>query len=119
MNKRYERYIDYIVSDIEAPYFENMVDNYGLSPNEYPLVFSKLFNQPVTVKGDYVYNEQGNKVYSENSNGSWWKKEYDNQGNEIYYEGSNGNGYWWKQEYDSKGNLIYYEDSDGYIEDIR
>jgi hypothetical protein len=43
---------------------------------------------------------------------------YDSNGNEIYYE--NSDGYWWKQEYDeSNGNRIYYEDSTGYIEDNR
>ena len=138
MNKRYERYIDYIVSDLQPPYFENMVDNYGLSPNEYPLVLSKLFNQPVTIKGDYVYNEQGNKIYWEDSNGSWRKIDYDDDGNLIYYENSTGywhkyeydengyqnyyegsNGSWWKKEYNSNGDILYYEDSDGYIEDNR
>ena len=30
MNKKYERYISYIVNDIEKPYLTNMKDNYGL-----------------------------------------------------------------------------------------
>ena len=42
---------------------------------------------------------------------------YDSNGNEIYFEYSNG--YWSKFEYDSSGNEIYYENSDGYIEDNR
>jgi hypothetical protein len=37
---------------------------------------------------------------------------YDSNGNKIYYEDSDG--YWEKREYDSKGNQIYYEDSDGF-----
>jgi hypothetical protein len=90
MNKRYERYIDYIVNDIQAPYFKNMREMYGLSPNEYELVLSKLYNQPVTIISDYVYNEQDNRVYYENSNGYWYKTEYDEQGNNIYYENSDG-----------------------------
>jgi hypothetical protein len=36
----------------------------------------------------------------------------DSNGNEIYYEISDG--YWSKREYDSNGNRIYYENSDGY-----
>ena len=90
MNKKYERYINYIGDDIEAPYFENMREIYGLRPDEYPLVLSKIFNQPVTIEGDRVYNQYGDKIYHENSDGSWFKQEYDANGNEIYYEDNNG-----------------------------
>ena len=90
MNKNYEKYINYIVSDIEAPYFINMRDNYGLSEKEYPLVLSKVFNEPVTIKGNSVYNPNGNEIYFEYSNGFWVKYEYNTNGNKIYYEDSNG-----------------------------
>ena len=40
MNDKYERYIDYIVNNIESPYFKNMRDMYELSPDEYELVLS-------------------------------------------------------------------------------
>jgi len=86
MNKKYERYIEYIVNDIEAPYFINMRDNYGLSPDEYEIVLSKVLNQPVTIKGRNVYDTNGNRIYSEDSLGYWIKKEYDTNGNRIYYE---------------------------------
>jgi YD repeat-containing protein len=138
MNKKYERYIEYIVNDIQAPYFKNMREMYGLSEKEYPLVLGKIFNQPVTIKDNRVYNKKRNLIYTEDSYGYWLKYEYDNQGNEIYYENSDGvwikyeydnngnviyyensNGYWEKREYDANGNEIYYEDSDGYIEDNR
>ena len=138
MNKKYERYINYIVSDIEAPYFINMRDSYGLSPDEYNLVLSKLFNQPVSIEGKRVYNTNGkqiyferndgfwvksvydtngNNIYTETSYGFWVKEEYDTNGNKIYYE--NIDGYWIKREYDANGNIIYYENSDGNIEDNR
>ena len=39
------------------------------------------------------------------------KKEYDDNGNCIYTEYSDG--YWYKRDFDSNGNLIYYENSDG------
>jgi len=42
---------------------------------------------------------------------------YDNKGNRIYYEDSDG--YWTKNEYDERDNLIYYEDSAGNIVDNR
>ena len=117
MNKKYERYIEFIANDIEAPYFINMSDTYGLRPDEYELILSKVFNQPVIIEGRDVYNTNGNEIYHETSNGSWYKKEYDANGNEIYHETTNG--YWVKYEYDANGNEIYYENSNGYIEDNR
>ena len=138
MNKKYEKYIEYIVNDLEAPYFINMKDSYGLSEKEYSLILSKVYNQPVTIKGRNVYNTNGNKIYYESSNGYWNKKEYNTNGNQIYREDSNGywvkyeydtngnqiyversDGDWFKVEYDNDGNEIYYEDSNGYIKDNR
>ena len=107
MNKKYERYI-------EPPYFKNMEDHYGLKEEEYELVLSKLFNQPVTIKGYNVYDTNGNRIYYEYSSGFWEKYEYDTNGNEIYTE--NGNGFWYKQEYDINGNVIYIDNSNGYWE---
>ena len=63
------------------------------------------------------YDDQGNRIYCENSNGYWSKREYDDQGNRIYYETSDG--YWCKREYDDEGNLIYWEDSNKVIIDKR
>ena len=138
MNKKYERYINYIVNDIETPYFINMKEMYGLKDNEYSLVLSKLYNQPVTIKGYNVYDTNGNTIYSEYSSGFWEKYEYDTNGNVIYLEYSSGywvkqeydtngdviysensNGFWTKWEYDTNSNVIYYEDSDGVIRDNR
>ena len=128
MNNKYKKYIEYIAKDIELPYLKSL-EPYGLKQDEMDLVLSKIFNQTlrfdnegvlkiaddgsiITTRGNYVYNEQGNKLYYENSKGKWVKWEYDNQGNEIYFERSNGT--WIKREYDAQGNLIYYEDDDGY-----
>jgi len=90
MNKKYERYINYIVNDIEAPYFINMRDNYGLRPDEYEIVLPKIFNQPVIIRSNSVYNTNGKLIYFEDSNGDWYKYKYDTNGNEIYYEDSDG-----------------------------
>jgi hypothetical protein len=117
MSKKYERYINYIVNDIEKPYFNNMRDHYGLKSDEYKLILSKLFNQPVTIKGNYVYDNNGNKIYYENSTGYWTKKEYDTNGKVIYYEDSTG--HWYKKEYDTNNNEIYFENTDGVIIDKR
>ena len=138
MNKKYERYINYIVNDIKPPYFINMRDSYGLRSDEYKLVLSNLYDQPVTIEGDDVYDSNGNEIYLENSEGFWIKKEYDEYGYLNYYEDSTGfwykreydfkgnnlysensNGNWVKREFDSNGNEIYFEDSNGIIRDRR
>ncbi len=97
MNKKYEKYIDYIVNDIEAPYFINMKDMYGLSEKEYEMVLSKVFNQPITLDNNIVnhrclnvYNEYGNKIYHENSDGMWRKWEFNLNGKVSYYIDSHG-----------------------------
>ena len=88
---------------------------------------------PFTIK-----DKNGNRIYFEDSNGDWWKREFDSNGKEFFFKNckghwykkeydSNGNviyceysyGFWYKREYDSNGNLIYWEDSYGYIEDSR
>lgn len=113
MNKKYERYIKYIVDNLEAPYFINMRDNYGLSPNEYELVLSKVYNHPVTIKNNSIYSNKGKLIYSEVANGYWEKWEYDANGNQTYFEDELG--FWAKWGYDANGNQIYHEDSNGRI----
>jgi hypothetical protein len=65
----------------------------------------------------HEFDERGNRVYYERSDGYWEKYEYDGSGNEIYFE--NSNGYWIKIEYDEHGNEVYCEASnDGKIRRI-
>ena len=90
MSKKYKKYIEYVVNDIEAPFFINMKDNYGLKGNEYNLVLSKLYDQPVSIEGNRVYGTDDNIIYYETIGGYWYKNEYDEQGNIIYYEQSDG-----------------------------
>jgi hypothetical protein len=59
-----------------------------------------------------LYDSNGNEIYYENSNGYWFKREYDTNGNRIYYETSDG--FWSKYDYDSNNNHIYLENSTGY-----
>ena len=49
--------------------------------------------------------------------GSWSKWEYDEKGNEIYFE--NSDGCWSKSKHNEKGNVIYYENNKGKIIDER
>ena len=117
MNAKYERYVNYIVSDIKPPYFKNMVDMYGLRPDEYELILSKLFNQPVSITGKRVENIQDQDLYLEDNDGYWSKAERNDRGDITYEENSNGN--WSKREYDEQGYEVYYEDSYGTIIDRR
>ena len=126
MNKKYERYINYIVNDIKPPYFKNMGENYGLSEKEYELVLGKIFNQPISVQLSFenplaesnkVFNKNDQPIYYEDSDGDWVKREYDSNGNVIYYEDSTG--VWGKYKYDTNGNKIYSVDSNGRIIDNR
>ena len=59
------------------------------------------------------FDPNGNETYYKDSDGYWFKKEYDLKGNRTYYE--NSNGFWSKREYDSNANKTYFEDSDGYV----
>jgi len=137
MNAKHQKYIEYIAKDIELPYLKSL-NMYGLKQVEMNMVLSKVFNQPITIGGRSVYDNNGNKIYyevidgswerrvynkndnkiySENSDGSWSKYEYDQYDNETYHEASNG--FWVKIDYDTNGNETYYENSSGYIEDNR
>ena len=37
-----------------------------------------------------IRDKRGNLIYHEDSDGGWYKYEYDSQGNQIYYEDSSG-----------------------------
>ena len=99
----------------DFPLFKNMKD-YGfyeqLSEEELYYVFSGIFGKPV-LKYLYsaIYDENGNEIYWEDSDGYWKKYEYDENNNLIYYENSDGE--WVKLEYDENGDILYKEYSDG------
>ena len=116
MNYKYKKYIEYIARDIQVPYLKSL-EPYGLKQDEVVMVLSRVYNQPVTIKDNSVYNNQGNEIYREYSTGYWVKYEYDTDGNEIYYEDSYG--YWTKREYNQYGKVIYVENSNGFIIDNR
>jgi hypothetical protein len=59
-----------------------------------------------------IKDKNGNQIYFENSEGSWLKREFDSNGKEIYIEYSNGS--WAKREFDSNGNEIYFLTSYGF-----
>jgi len=76
-----------------SPYFK-ILNHFDLSEEELIYVLSGIFGEPVTISyywGYRIYDDNGNKIYFENSDGYWYKSKYDDNGNEIYYEDSDGN----------------------------
>jgi hypothetical protein len=74
----------------------------------------KTIAQQLNVK-DFPFSikdANGNEIYFENSNGFWYINEWDADSREIY--SINSNGYWWRGKYDVNGNTIYFECSTGY-----
>ncbi len=89
------------------------LDDYGfnLSDQELIYVLSGIFGETVEIEDNSIYDDNGNKIYYEDSYGFWIKQGYDQNGNQIYYERSDG--FWEKWGYDENGNKTYYERSDG------
>ena len=96
MNNKYQKYIEYIVNDIQVPYLKSL-EQYGLKQEEMDLVLSKVFNQPVKFVVNRVFDKDNNELYYERSDGYWIKSIFDEQGNEINF-------------YDSDGYCQYYID---------
>ena len=58
----------------------------------------------------YKYNK-----YSNDSNGYWEERTYDERGNELTYKDSND--YWEERTYDEMGNVLTYNSSKGYSDE--
>jgi hypothetical protein len=100
MDKQIKIYLDKIIKVMknDFPLIKNLKD-YGfydqLSNEELNYVLSGIFGEPVEYyEGGNIYDENGNIIYYEDTNGYWEKREYDDNGNEIYFE--NSDGYWRK-----------------------
>ncbi len=92
---RREEFLNKIIKVMknDFPLIKNMKDYgfYGqLSHHELDYVFSEIFGEPVWLGEHGIYNENGNRIYIEDSYGHWNKKEYDENGNKIYSETSDG-----------------------------
>jgi len=59
-----------------------------------------------------IKDDNGKLTYQENSNGFWYRYEYDDRCNTTYYEDSDGA--WYRYEYDDEGNKTYSEYSNGF-----
>ena len=130
---RHYRILDTISNYVEIPYFKSMegLTIYDKDDQEY--IMKKILGNDIYIIGIVIYNDNGNKIYEERSDGWWEKWEYDDNGNMIYYEDSDGfwekgdyddrgnrinsensRGGWWKWEYNNKDSVKYYENSEGY-----
>ena len=89
MNNKYQKYIEYIVNDIQVPYFKSL-EQYGLKQEEMDLVLSKVINQPVKFVVNRVFDKDNNELYYERSDGYWIKTTFDDEGNEINFYDSDG-----------------------------
>ena len=99
----------------DYPLIKKLKDNgfyNDLSEKEFNYVLSGIFGEPVKLKRKYIYNQNGNKIYHEHSDGYWEKYEYDDNGHRIYFQNSNGD--WYKSEYHENGKVIYFEESTGW-----
>jgi hypothetical protein len=63
-------------------------------------------NLPLTI------TDNNNILYFESARNYWYKKEFNEAGQETYY--MNSRNFWAKREYDANNNVIKYEDSDNY-----
>ena len=82
------------------------------------MTVGQLLKHDFKSKGSlFLYDSNGNRIYYENSDGYWVKRDYDSNNKLIYRECSDG--YWSKRDYDSNGKLTYRKDSTGYIIDNR
>ena len=113
LNESEDNSINEIVNELEPPYFQNL-RTMGIPKKQYETIFSKLYNQPVSLSKGEVVDSNGNRIYFEESRGEWEEYKYDENGNNISYENSEGE--WSKREYDSNNNLIFTKQIGGYWE---
>jgi hypothetical protein len=89
----------------------NIVDN--RIPSNHRTQRQKISTNTLTMKDGQTIGQWLNWDFKTNGN----IEIKDKNGDVIYFEESDG--YWFKTEYDSQRNLIYHEDSSGHIEDNR
>jgi YD repeat-containing protein len=108
---RHYRILDKISEHVQLPYFKSMEGLTIYEKDDQEYIMRKILGDDMRIEGGYIYDDKGNMIYIEYSDGWWKRNKYDDNGNMIYEERSDG---WWKRyKYDDKGKRIYWEDSDG------
>lgn len=121
-------HIQKVVTIMKPPYLEDL-RMFNIPTEKWEEVFSLLFNRDMnSIELDRNINRDATilyvdiptnppklPLYVEWDNGPWLLRDYDDNGNMIYYEESDG--YWEKYEFDNDSNPTYYENSEGYSDD--
>ena len=107
---KHYKMLDKISDHVQLPYFKSMESLTIYDKDDQEYIMKKILGN-ISFSRYYIYDDRGNRIYWEGSDGDWSKWEYDDKGNIIYYE--NSDGWWEKSEYDDKGNMLYSEGSDG------
>jgi len=121
-------HIQKVVTIMKPPYLEDL-RMFNIPTEKWEEVFSLLFNRDInSIELDRNINRDATilyvdiptsppklPLYVEWDNGPWLLRDYDDNGNMIYYEESDG--YWEKYEFDNDSNPTYYENSEGYSDD--
>ena len=123
-----DNYTQKVVSVMKPPYIDDL-RMFKIPTEKWEEVFSLLFNKDInSIELDRNINRDATilyvdiptnppklPLYVEWDNGPWLLRDYDDNGNMIYYEESDG--YWEKYEFDNDSNPTYYENSEGYSDD--
>ena len=106
--------INYIKEDLKAVFGEDTLNEFDIFNDWVYILFP---NKTVKVKdsdGSWnkrTFDKNGNQLTFERSDGYWSKSTYDSNGNQL--TGEDSTGYWYKRTYDNNGNELTYENSYG------
>jgi len=99
-------YLKRVSKRLEPPYFYNMIEQFGVTnPNDQNEVLKYIYGVDIKILKERknitiysVHSSTGLEFYYEDTTGYWSKKEYDSNGNNIYYI---------NHFYNLKGNFFY------------
>ena len=120
--------LDKISDHVQLPYFKSMEGLTIYEHDDQEYIMRKLLGNirisvpPINLNSThrvkkFINDEYGNEIYSEDYDGFWLRREYNENGDMTYFEDIRGN--WYKYEYDEYNNEIYMENSYGDIRDNR
>jgi hypothetical protein len=89
---KHYRILDKISEHVQLPYFKSMESLTIDDVDDQVYIMKKIYGNDIYIKEDYdrIYDEYGNQIYNEDSEGRWGKWEYDDNGNMIYFENYDG-----------------------------
>jgi len=113
---RHYKILDKISDHVEIPYFKSMegLTIYDKDDQEY--IMKKILGNDIFFRDNHIRDNNLNLIYIEGNLG-WKKWVYDDNDNMLYHE--NSKGYWNKFEWDDNDNMLYHENSNGLIRDYR